>query len=182
MSLQERNWPVLLPKQSETSSFLSALVSEQRKNKPVNVIKFTLTSQVIRISVCLVAGIVMIVGDNFEGSVYVVDVFCCSCLTVLSESHIIFLWAVWRRKIVICMPQRRIWEQKYSCTCNFICSFDGSRLFSAESVSLLVQSENHNSSRINSDTTMLWDSCPLSLSTQRLLVLVVQLLSPRTAT
>jgi len=91
VSLQERNWPVLLPKQSETSSFLSALVSEQRKNKPVNVIKFTLTSQVIRISVCLVAGIVMIVGDNFEGSVYVVDVFCCSCLTVLSESHIIFL-------------------------------------------------------------------------------------------
>lgn len=72
---------------SETSSFLSALVCEQRKNKLVNVIHFTLTSQVIRISVCLVARIVMIVGDNFEGSLHVVGVFCDSCLAVLSVSY-----------------------------------------------------------------------------------------------
>jgi hypothetical protein len=71
------------------TSFLSALVCEQRKNKFVNVRKLTLTSQLIRISVCLVARSVMIVGDNFEGSVHVVDLFCGSCLAVLSVSHII---------------------------------------------------------------------------------------------
>jgi len=73
------------------SSFLSASVCEQRKNKLVNVTHFTLTSQVIRVSVCLVARVVMIVGDNFEGSLHVFDVFCDSCLGVLSVSHIIFL-------------------------------------------------------------------------------------------
>jgi len=76
--------------ETETFSFLSALVREQRKKKLVNVIKLTPTCQVIRISVCLVARNVLIEGDNFEGSVHVVDFFLwqLSCCPVRVSYHI----------------------------------------------------------------------------------------------
>lgn len=166
---------------SETSSFLSALVCEHRKNKLVNVIYFTLTNQVIRVSVCLVARIVMIVCGNFEGSVHIVDVLCGSCLAVLSVSHITFLWAVCRGKVVLCMPERRMWEKRYSSTCSLVCFVRRvTPVFGRIHKPARAEWESC-SSRTNSDTTMLWDSCPLSLSTQHLLIFI-QLLSPRPST